>query len=84
MKFLYSYPDVEPYIKQAQAGADSERNSLGFLPPNAYQQAAQQRKLFVAVNEARKYLGHLGWVNFKRQRWVSFKCSLTEYYLDVR
>jgi len=27
-----------------------ERNALGFLPPNAYRQAAEQGKLFVAVN----------------------------------
>ena len=50
---------VEPYIDRARQGADMERNALGFLPPNAYRQAAEQGKLFIAVDAADLYLGHL-------------------------
>ena len=56
---LKSYEDVEPLIDLARAGADTERDALGFLPPNAYKQAAEQGKLFVAVNGEGEYLGHL-------------------------
>ena len=56
---LKSYRDVEPYIDLARVGADTERDALGFLPPNAYKQAAEQGKLFVAVNYEGKFLGHL-------------------------
>jgi ribosomal protein S18 acetylase RimI-like enzyme len=54
-----SFEEVEPYIDEARQGADTERDALGFLPPNAYRQAAEQGKLFVAVNDEGKFLGHL-------------------------
>lgn len=58
-RFAISYEDVEPYIELAISGADSERDALGFLPPGAYQQAAQQGKLFIAIGNTDEYLGHL-------------------------
>lgn len=59
IRILKSYEDVEPYINHVQAGADTERDALGFLPPIAYRQAAEQEKIFVAVDDAGKFLGHL-------------------------
>ncbi|MHA1598257.1 MAG: GNAT family N-acetyltransferase [Alphaproteobacteria bacterium] len=59
IKVLKSYEDVESYIDFVRQGADKERNALGFLPPNAYRQAAEQGKLFVAVDDADEFLGHL-------------------------
>ncbi|HEY9081591.1 GNAT family N-acetyltransferase [Magnetovibrio sp.] len=43
----------------ARAGADSEKYALGFLPPNAFSQAAEQGKLLVAINDSGEFLGHL-------------------------
>lgn len=56
---LKSFEEVAPYIYRAQEGADAERDALGFLPPNAYRQAGEQGKLFVAVNAESEFLGHL-------------------------
>lgn len=56
---LKTFEEVAPYISRAQEGADAERDALGFLPPNAYKQAAEQGKLFVAVNPEGEFLGHL-------------------------
>lgn len=59
IRILKSYEDVEPYIDSARQSADTERSALGFLPPNAYRQAAEQGKLSVAVNAEGVFLGHL-------------------------
>ncbi len=59
IKILKSFSDVEPYIDLASKAADSERDALGFLPPNAYKQAALQEKLFVAVDADGLFLGYL-------------------------
>lgn len=56
---LKSFEDVEPYVDYARQGADMDRKALGFLPPNAYRQAAEQGKLFIAVDAAGVFLGHL-------------------------
>lgn len=59
IRILKSFEDVEPYIDHARTGADTERDAFGFLPPNAYRQAAEQGKLFVAVDADGIFLGHL-------------------------
>ncbi|MBT4700878.1 MAG: GNAT family N-acetyltransferase [Rhodospirillaceae bacterium] len=59
IRILKSYEDVEPFVDQVRQGADSERDALGFLPLNAYKQAAEQGKILVAVNSDNDFLGHL-------------------------
>jgi len=59
IRILKSYEDIEPYIDMARQGADTERSALGFLPPNAYKQAAEQGKLLIAVDPEGNFLGHL-------------------------
>jgi hypothetical protein len=44
--------DVTPFIQTIQASADSYRAALGFLPTPAYEAAAQEGKLLVAVTSA--------------------------------
>ena len=54
--------EVEAYVKTVQASADSERQTLGFMPAPAYIEAAYQGKLWVAViktNGGEEYAGHL-------------------------
>lgn len=51
--------DVYKFVTDCQEAADTERLALGFLPEAAYQQAAEQGKLFVAVSSGGAYLGHL-------------------------
>ncbi|HEY4359712.1 MAG TPA: GNAT family N-acetyltransferase [Bryobacteraceae bacterium] len=46
------------WIAEVQAAADSERDSLGFLPQDVYRQAAIQGKLLVATSTG-EYAGHL-------------------------
>lgn len=56
---LKSFEHVEPYIELARLGADTSRDAFGFLPPKAYRQAAEQGKLFVAIDATGQFLGHL-------------------------
>ncbi len=51
--------EVGPYVERVQKNADSERNSFGFLNPNAYRQAAAQGKLFVAIDSDQQLVAHL-------------------------
>ncbi|KZB70205.1 hypothetical protein AUQ43_15165 [Thalassospira sp. MCCC 1A01148] len=51
--------DVYKFVTDCREAADTERLALGFLPEAAYQQAAEQGKLFVAVSSGGAYLGHL-------------------------
>lgn len=54
--------EVAPFVDAVQRQADTERDALGFLPPTAYQEAAVQGKLWVAVvsdQENETYVGHL-------------------------
>ena len=54
--------EVEAYVETVQASADSERQSLGFMPAPAYREAAHQGKLWVAVvgtDRGEEYAGHL-------------------------
>lgn len=51
--------DVYEFVGYCQQAADTERVALGFLPEVAYQQAAEQGKLFVAVSPSGDYLGHI-------------------------
>jgi GNAT superfamily N-acetyltransferase len=49
-------------VQSVQANADSNRDALGFLPAQAYEQAARQGTLFVAVNrrgQECQYAGHI-------------------------
>lgn len=53
---------VAPYVREVQEHADSNRDALGFLPGQAYEDAARQGTLFVAVEpvgDDRRYAGHL-------------------------
>ncbi|MCY4584465.1 MAG: GNAT family N-acetyltransferase [Bryobacterales bacterium] len=54
--------EVEAYVEAVQTSADSERQALGFFPPSAYEDAAHQGKLWVAVvktDRGEEYAGHL-------------------------
>jgi GNAT superfamily N-acetyltransferase len=54
--------EVTGLVQAVQANADSHREALGFLPTQAYEQAARQETLFVAVEgrgEERRYAGHI-------------------------
>lgn len=54
--------EVWQWVPSVQAGADSDKDALGFLPAQAYEQAAAQGTLFVAVdrhNIQPRYAGHI-------------------------
>jgi ribosomal protein S18 acetylase RimI-like enzyme len=54
--------DVPGLVQSVQTNADSNRDALGFLPAQAYEQAARQGTLFVAVHrrgQERRYAGHI-------------------------
>src|ERR1700680_4068408 len=54
--------EVPGMVQSVQANADSNRDALGFLPAQAYEQAARQGTLFVAVNrrgQECQYAGHI-------------------------
>ena len=54
--------EVEAYVETVQASADTERQTLGFMPAPAYREAAHQGKLWVAVvktDRGEEYAGHL-------------------------
>lgn len=54
--------EVPGLIQSVQTNADSNRDALGFLPAQAYEQAARQGTLFVAVQrrgQDSQYAGHV-------------------------
>lgn len=54
--------EVCHWVPAVRAGADSDKDALGFLPAQAYEQAATQGTLFVAIDRrgARaRYAGHI-------------------------
>ena len=54
--------DVLGMVQSVQTNADSDRDALGFLPAQAYEQAARQGTLFVAVTRRGQechYAGHI-------------------------
>jgi ribosomal protein S18 acetylase RimI-like enzyme len=55
--------DVSGFVREAQANADSNRDALGFLPSQAYEQAASQGTLFIAsqatADGGERYAGHI-------------------------
>ncbi|HEY1657134.1 MAG TPA: GNAT family N-acetyltransferase [Candidatus Sulfotelmatobacter sp.] len=54
--------EVPRLVQSVQTNADSNRDALGFLPAQAYDQAARQGTLFVAVNrhgQEARYAGHI-------------------------
>lgn len=54
--------EVCHWVPSVQAGADSNRDALGFLPAQAYEQAATQGTLFVALDRRGsqpRYAGHI-------------------------
>ncbi|MCX6592824.1 MAG: GNAT family N-acetyltransferase [Acidobacteria bacterium] len=61
LRILGDPADVLNFAATVQHEADQQRTSLGFLPHDAYRQAALQGKLLIAVDEAagRTYAGHL-------------------------
>jgi GNAT superfamily N-acetyltransferase/predicted nucleic acid-binding protein len=56
--------EVAPFVSLAQKHADAEKRALGFIPKSAYEDAAVQGKLWVAVSSldgAEEYVGHILW-----------------------
>jgi ribosomal protein S18 acetylase RimI-like enzyme len=56
------FVDISPFLNAIRAQADSERDSLGFLPEPAYAEAARQRKLILLISQDGNqcsYAGHL-------------------------
>ena len=54
--------EVTPFVDQARAASDTEKDSLGFLPERVYKEAAYQGKLLIAVVQEDNhpvYAGHL-------------------------
>lgn len=54
--------EVRRWVAAVRAGADSDKDALGFLPAQAYEQAATQGTLFVAVDRRGghgRYAGHI-------------------------
>lgn len=54
--------EVPRLVQSVQTNADSNRDALGFLPAQAYEQAARQGTLFVAVDrrgQEVRYAGHI-------------------------
>lgn len=54
--------EVPHLVQSVQTNADSNRDALGFLPGQAYEQAARQGTLFVAVDrrgQEARYAGHI-------------------------
>ncbi|MCM8530973.1 MAG: GNAT family N-acetyltransferase [Lentisphaeraceae bacterium] len=56
---LKEYEDTETFVEIAQESSDENRHSFGFLPSAAYLELAIKGKLWIAVDESQKYLGHL-------------------------
>ena len=51
--------EIEPYTEAIQAGGDSERNSFGFLRPDAYKEFVLQRRAIIALDdETGELTGH--------------------------
>ena len=46
-------------LAEVRSAADADRSALGFLPESAYEQAAAEGRLWVAVDSDGHYLGHL-------------------------
>jgi len=58
-KILKKCDLIEPYIDQVIRSADQNRRSFGFLPRPAYQEHAQQGRLWVCTDDEGAYCGHL-------------------------
>jgi GNAT superfamily N-acetyltransferase len=56
---LREYKETIGFLADIKFEVDRQRAALGFLPPAAYEQAAAQGRLWVAVDEAQTYAGHL-------------------------
>jgi hypothetical protein len=56
------FVELHPFLDEIRVQADSDRNSLGFLPEPAYAEAARQRKIILLLAQdgnATSYVGHL-------------------------
>ena len=52
--------EVRPYVQQVRTLADEHRREFGFIPRNAYDDAALRERLWVAVDSvSRDFRGHL-------------------------
>src|SRR4051812_4236471 len=61
-RVLSNPEEVAPYVAAVQSCADKERDALGFIPKQAYEEAASNGKLFVAISgkgPSKQYSGHL-------------------------
>lgn len=56
---LKTTEEVENHIQTVVLNADRNKKALGFLPPAAYQAQAEKGRLWVLVDENKKYIGHL-------------------------
>jgi hypothetical protein len=62
IQILRDPQEVFRWVKSVQTNADLAKDALGFLPAQAYDQAAKQGTLFVAVNRVgddARYAGHI-------------------------
>jgi GNAT superfamily N-acetyltransferase len=59
-RVLQKQPEVLPFVDTVRTNADREKDALGFLPAQAYEEAARAGHLFVAVDEKTKHcVGHV-------------------------
>ena len=57
---LYDREDILPYVQDVQDFADTEKKALGFLAGDAYEKAAENEKIIVAIDEeTNEYMGHV-------------------------
>jgi ribosomal protein S18 acetylase RimI-like enzyme len=60
IKLLTTRAQVEPYLNDVRAAADTARASFGFLPHSAYDEFAYQNRMIVAVEaESQKLVGYV-------------------------
>lgn len=59
MKILSIYENTKDYVEDVRLAADNDKDTFGFLPGPAYDSQARQNKLWVAVDDSDKYIGHL-------------------------
>ena len=52
IEIITSRSKIEPYTSAIQEAGDSERNSFGFLVPDAYREFVLQRRAIIAVDSA--------------------------------
>jgi len=57
-KIITERAQLRAYTDSIREAADSERNSFGFLPPDAYREFVEQRRAVAAVTESGDLIGY--------------------------